>query len=67
MMIPCLCLFLFIAPRSSSAELVGARPLYLLTQTILLLPQTQISDKQKTYPNPFHKESGSSTNCMVEN
>ncbi len=37
MMIPCLCLFLFTAPRSSSAELVGARPLHLLTQTVLLL------------------------------
>ena len=50
-MIPCLCLFT--ALRTLIAELVGARPLHLLTQTVLLLSQTQTSDKQKTYPNPF--------------
>ena len=38
-MIPCLCLFT--ALRTLIAELVGARPLHLLTQTVLLLSQTQ--------------------------
>ena len=37
MVIPCLCSFLFTALRTLSAELVGARPLHLLTQTVLLL------------------------------
>ena len=49
--IPCLCSFT--ALRTLAAELVGAKPLHLLTQTVLLLSQTQTSDKQKTYPNPF--------------
>ena len=35
MVIPCL--FSFTALRSPSAELVGAKPLHLLTQTVLLL------------------------------
>ncbi len=35
MVIPCLCSFT--VPSSPSAELVGARPLHLLTQTVLLL------------------------------
>ena len=51
MMIPCL--WSFTALRTLAAELVGAKPLHLLTQTVLLLSQTQTSDKQKTYPNPF--------------
>ena len=45
MVIPCLCLF--IALSSLFSELVGAKPLHLLTQTVLLLAQTQTSDKQK--------------------
>ena len=53
MVIPCLCLF--VALSSLFSELVGAKPLHLLTQTVLLLAQTQTSDKQKTYPNPFPK------------
>ena len=53
--IPCLCSF--IVPSSSSAELVGAKPLHLLTQT---------SNKQKRTRTLFHKESGSGTNCMVD-
>ena len=64
-MIPCLCLFT--ALRTLIAELVGARPLYLLTQTVLLLSQTQTSDKQKNVPEPFFTEKGSGTYCMVEN
>ena len=63
MMIPGLCLF--IALSSLFSELVGSRPLHLLTQTVLLLAQT--SDKQKRTRTLFRKESGSSTNCMVEN
>ena len=35
MVIPRLCSFT--APRTLAAELVGARPLHLLTQTVLLL------------------------------
>ena len=35
MVIPCLCLFT--ALSNPSSELVGARPLHLLTQTVLLL------------------------------
>ena len=35
MVIPCLCLF--IALSSLFSELVGAKPLHLLTQTVLLL------------------------------
>ena len=35
MMIPCLCLFT--ALRTLAAELVVAKPLHLLTQTVLLL------------------------------
>ena len=33
--------------------------------TVLLLAQTQTSDKQKRTRTLFRKESGSSTNCMV--
>ena len=64
MVIPCLCLF--IALSSLFSELVGAKPLHLLTQTVLLLAQTQTSDKQKRTRTLFHKESGSGTNCMVD-
>ncbi len=64
MVIPCLCLF--VALSSLFSELVGAKPLHLLTQTVLLLVQTQTSDKQKSTRTLFHKESGSSTNCMVD-
>ena len=64
MMIPCLCLF--IALSSLFSELVGAKPLHLLTQTVLLLAQTQTSDKQKRTRTLSHRESGSSTNCMVD-
>ncbi len=63
MVIPCLCLF--IALSSLFSELVGAKPLHLLTQTVLLLAQTQTSDKQKRTRTLF-QELGSSTNCMVE-
>ena len=63
MVIPCLCLF--VALSSLFSELVGAKPLHLLTQTVLLLAQT--SNKQKRTRTLFHKESGSGTNCMVEN
>ena len=47
-MIPCLCLFT--ALRTLVAELVGARPLHLLTQTVLLLSQTQnlLQTKKRT-------------------
>ncbi len=62
MMIPCLCLF--VALSSLFSELVGAKPLHLLTQTVLLLAQT--SNKQKRTRTLFRKESGSGTNCMVE-
>ena len=65
MVIPCLCLF--IALSSLFSELVGAKPLHLLTQTVLLLAQTQTSDKQKSTRTLFRKESGSGTNCMVVN
>ena len=65
MVIPCLCLF--IALSSLFSELVGAKPLHLLTQTVLLLAQTQTSDKQKRTRTLFHKELGSGTNCMVVN
>ena len=65
MVIPCLCLF--IALSSLFSELVGAKPLHLLTQTVLLLAQTQTSNKQKSTRTLFHKESGSGTNCMVVN
>ena len=64
MVIPCLCLF--VALSSLFSELVGAKPLHLLTQTVLLLVQTQTSDKQKSTRTLFRKESGSSTNCMVD-
>ena len=64
MMIPCLCLF--VALSSLFSELVGAKPLHLLTQTVLLLVQTQTSDKQKSTRTLFHKESGSGMNCMVD-
>ena len=64
MVIPCLCLF--IALSSLFSELVGAKPLHLLTQTVLLLAQTQTSDKQKRTRTLSRKESGSSTNCMVD-
>ena len=64
MVIPCLCLF--IALSSLFSELVGAKPLHLLTQTVLLLAQTQTSDKQKRTRTLFRKESGSGTNCMVD-
>ena len=63
MMIPGLCLF--IALSSLFSELVGSRPLHLLTQTVLLLART--SDKQKSTRTLFRKESGSGTNCMVVN
>ena len=68
MVIPCLCSFT--ALRTLAAELVGARPLHLLTQTVrllnpplrcLLLSQTQTSDKQKRTRTLFRKESGSSS------
>ena len=62
MMIPCLCLF--VALSSLFSELVGAKPLHLLTQTVLLLAQT--SNKQKRTRTLFRKESGSGTNCMVD-
>ena len=65
MMIPCLCSFT--ALRTLVAELVGARPLHLLTQTVLLLSQTQTSCKQKNVPAPFLTEKGSGTYCLVEN
>ena len=65
MVIPCLCLF--IALSSLFSELVGAKPLHLLTQTVLLLAQTQTSDKQKRTRTLFRKESSSGTNCMVVN
>ena len=64
MVIPCLCLF--VALSSLFSELVGAKPLHLLTQTVLLLVQTQTSDKQKSTRTLFHKESGSGMNCMVD-
>ena len=64
MVIPCLCLF--VALSSLFSELVGAKPLHLLTQTVLLLVQTQTSDKKKRPRTLFRKESGSSTNCMVD-
>ena len=64
MVIPCLCLF--VALSSLFSELVGAKPLHLLTQTVLLLVQTQTSDKQKSTRTLFRKESGSGTNCMVD-
>ena len=64
MVIPCLCLF--VALSSLFSELVGAKPLHLLTQTVLLLVQTQTSDKQKSTRTLFRKELGSGTNCMVE-
>ena len=63
MVIPCLCLF--VALSSLFSELVGAKPLHLLTQTVLLLAQT--SNKQKRTRTLFRKESGSGTNCMVVN
>ena len=53
MVIPCLCLF--IALSSLFSELVGAKPLHLLTQTVLLLAQTQTSDKQKRTRTLFRK------------
>ena len=62
MVIPCLCLF--VALSSLFSELVGAKPLHLLTQTVLLLAQT--SNKQKSTRTLFRKESGSGTNCMVD-
>ena len=64
MVIPCLCLF--VALSSLFSELVGAKPLHLLTQTVLLLVQTQTSDKQKSTRTLFRKELGSGTNCMVD-
>ncbi len=64
MVIPCLCLF--VALSSLFSELVGAKPLHLLTQTVLLLVQTQTSDKQKSTRTHSRKESGSGTNCMVD-
>ena len=51
MMIPCLCLF--VALSSLFSELVGAKPLHLLTQTVLLLAQT--SNKQKRTRTLFVK------------
>ena len=51
MVIPCLCLF--IALSSLFSELVGAKPLHLLTQTVLLLAQT--SNKQKRTRTLFLK------------
>ena len=53
MVIPCLCLF--VALSSLFSELVGAKPLHLLTQTVLLLVQTQTSDKQKSTRTLFLK------------
>ena len=51
MVIPCLCLF--VALSSLFSELVGAKPLHLLTQTVLLLAQT--SNKQKRTQTLFIK------------
>ena len=75
MMIPCLCSFT--ALRTLAAELVGAKPLHLLTQTVLLLihptgvfvavANAEPPINKKRTRTLFHKESGSSTNCMVEN
>ena len=61
MVIPCLCLF--VALSSLFSELVGAKPLHLLTQTVLLLAQT--SNKQKRTRTLFRKESGSGTFLFI--
>ena len=75
MVIPCLCLLT--ALRTLVAELVGAKPLHLLTQTVLLLKHptgvfvavanAKPPINKKRTRTLFRKESGSSTNCMVEN
>ena len=72
--IPCLCSFT--VPSSPSAELVGAKPLHLLTQTVLLLKHptgvfvavanAKPPINKKRTRTLFRKESGSSTNCMVD-
>ena len=74
MVIPCLCSFT--VPSSPSAELVGARPLHLLTQTVLLLKHptgvfvavanAKPPINKKRTRTLSHREPGSSTNCLVE-
>ena len=63
-MIPCLCSFLFTVPSSPSAELVGAKLLHLLTQTVLLLKHptgvfVAVANAKppinKNVPEPFFK------------
>ena len=63
-MIPCLCSFLFTVPSSPSAELVGAKLLHLLTQTVLLLKHptgvfVAVANAKppinKNIPEPFFK------------
>ena len=62
MVIPCLCLF--IALSSLFSELVGAKPLHLLTQTVLLLKHptgvfVAVANAKppinKNVPEPFFK------------
>ena len=75
-MIPCLYSFLFTVPSSPSVELVGAKLIHLLTQTVLLLKHptgvfvaaanAKPPINKKRTRTLFHKESGSSTNCMVD-
>ena len=75
MVIPCLCSFT--VPSSPSAELVGAKLLHLLTQTVRLLKHptgvfvavanAEPPINKKRTRTLSRKESGSSTNCMVEN
>ena len=64
MVIPCLCSFLFTVPSSPSAELVGAKLLHLLTQTVLLLKHptgvfVAVANAKppinKNIPEPFFK------------
>ena len=49
MVIPCL--YSFTALRTLAAELVGAKPLHLLTQTVLLLKRKPLINKK--VPEPF--------------
>ena len=62
MVIPCLCLF--VALSSLFSELVGAKPLHLLTQTVLLLKHptgvfVAVANAKppinKNVPEPFFK------------
>ena len=74
MVIPCLCLLT--ALRTLVAELVGAKPLHLLTQTVLLLKHptgvfvavanAKPPINKKRTRTLSRKESGSGTNCMVD-